>query len=189
MPLIEGGDGGNNDPSKDTKDQGVIYVYDTEAYPFYRGEQYHMFHANVVLRRDVPKEYLLNAAKAAAERGWTAPTCRETKGDRVSNIEVLDTLCGLPINSVDGPGSFRKHYMRGSIKIMLVVVALAVVSVAFMYLSGRWTSSPRGGRTSSLEMAYTVSNDANSYSSVDGADDVHDGNGDDDDVALIDSSA
>ena len=51
----------------DTIDEGTIYVYDTADFPFYRGEQYHQFHANTVLRRAVPASYT-GALKAAQIR-------------------------------------------------------------------------------------------------------------------------
>jgi methionine-R-sulfoxide reductase len=41
----------------DTNDEYKIYVYDTAEFPFYRGEQYHQFHANTVLGRAVPRSY------------------------------------------------------------------------------------------------------------------------------------
>ena len=62
----------------DTIDEGTIYVYDTADFPFYRGEQYHQFHANTVLRRAVPASYTgaLKAAQIRAHKidptGWCA---------------------------------------------------------------------------------------------------------------------
>ena len=91
MELVEGTGG-----ASDSVDEGVVYVYDSEKFPFYRGEQYHQFHANVVLRRDVPKEYLVDAARAAANRGWTAPTCadQQAPSPATTNAETLATGCG-----------------------------------------------------------------------------------------------
>ena len=58
----------------DNSDEGKIYIYDTAEYPFYRGEQYHQFHANSVLGRRVPSSYTgtLKATQAAA--GLIDPT-------------------------------------------------------------------------------------------------------------------
>merc|ERR1712217_97903 len=38
--------------------QFVVYVYDSETFPFFRGETSHQFHANTVVGRCLPKEYL-----------------------------------------------------------------------------------------------------------------------------------
>ena len=90
MPLVEGGKGG--DPSKDTIDQGTVYVYCSLLYPFYRGEQYHMFHPNVVLGRDVPGTYLNQASQAARARHWVDETCAETDV-HTTNVEVVAQRC------------------------------------------------------------------------------------------------
>lgn len=64
-------------PDSDSIDEDVVYVYDTAEYPFYRGEQYHQFHRNVVLGREVPDTYLVAAKNAAVARGTINKTCSE----------------------------------------------------------------------------------------------------------------
>jgi len=88
MQLI---DASNANGTTDTIDQGVVYVYCSIAFPFYRGEQYHMFHRNVVLHREVPDEYLVDASNAAKARGWDEKTCSETD-IHTTNLERLP--CG-----------------------------------------------------------------------------------------------
>ena len=90
MDLVEGGKGG--DPSRDTIDQHTVYVYCSILYPFYRGEQYHMFHPNVVLGRDVPDTYLHQASQATRDRHWVDETCAETSV-HTTNVEVIDAKC------------------------------------------------------------------------------------------------
>jgi len=58
----------------DTVDEGVIYVYDTADFPFYRGEQYHQFHANTVLRRTVPASYTRDLKTVQVAHGKINPT-------------------------------------------------------------------------------------------------------------------
>ena len=77
----------------DTHGEGVVYVYDSEVFPFYRGEQYHQFHKNVVLRRAVPSEYLDDAAHAATERGWIEPTCEESGATSPATSNVVPSSC------------------------------------------------------------------------------------------------
>ena len=76
MPLVEGGKGGA--PSKDTVDQGTVYVRCNLLYPVCHGEQCHMFHPDVVLGRDVPGTCLNQASQAARARHWVHETCAET---------------------------------------------------------------------------------------------------------------
>ena len=53
-------DGGDNGGRGDEEDEGLVYVYDSLQYHFYRGEQYHQFHANTVLGRACPSSYLVS---------------------------------------------------------------------------------------------------------------------------------
>mmetsp|Transcript_41832 Transcript_41832/g.98049 ORF Transcript_41832/g.98049 Transcript_41832/m.98049 type:complete len:387 (+) Transcript_41832:69-1229(+) len=53
MPLIRGYGG----PGDDTKDDYVVYIYDSLEYPFYRAEASHQFHTNDVIGRPVPESY------------------------------------------------------------------------------------------------------------------------------------
>merc|ERR1712216_82307 len=53
MPLLQG-TGGNKD---DTEDEYVVYVYDSNSFPFFRGEASHQFHTNDVIKREVPSSY------------------------------------------------------------------------------------------------------------------------------------
>ncbi|KAH8065155.1 hypothetical protein JL722_2062 [Aureococcus anophagefferens] len=58
-------------------DQGPVYVYDADLYPFFVGEQYHQFHKNTVTGRYVEDEYLVDARAAAKDRGWIYEVCSE----------------------------------------------------------------------------------------------------------------
>lgn len=51
MPLLDGS-------ANDLQDEYVVYVYDSQDFPFYRGEAYHQFHPNDVVMREVPRTYL-----------------------------------------------------------------------------------------------------------------------------------
>ena len=68
MTLAEG------QGAADTLDEQTVYIYDTDAFPFYRGEQYHQFHANVVLRRPVPDSYTIDLKNTQALSGLINPT-------------------------------------------------------------------------------------------------------------------
>ena len=65
MPL-EKGKGGPDD----TEGEYTVYVYDSQKYPFYRGEQYHQFHSNPVIGRPLPSSYLrtMRSQQIAAKR-------------------------------------------------------------------------------------------------------------------------
>jgi len=107
MTLLEGGvhgDGG------DSTDNGVVYIYDSHVFPFYRGEQYHQYHPNVVLGRSVPQEYLVTAKQDAVNRGWINPDCADSNAPvpAVTNLENATTRCGV-ISRMDltfGPTTF-----------------------------------------------------------------------------------
>mmetsp|Transcript_77105 Transcript_77105/g.156975 ORF Transcript_77105/g.156975 Transcript_77105/m.156975 type:complete len:352 (+) Transcript_77105:34-1089(+) len=43
----------------DSEGEFVVYVYDSVEYPFFRGEEYHQFHPNNVIQRDLPASYLV----------------------------------------------------------------------------------------------------------------------------------
>lgn len=91
MPLLVGGAKGE---TGDSVDEGVVYVYNSIEFPFYRAEQYHQFHTNDVLGRQLPQEYLVTAAVAAKARGWINATCNEDGTDtNVSNIEPQPAHC------------------------------------------------------------------------------------------------
>jgi methionine-R-sulfoxide reductase len=68
MPLVEG------HGAADTLDEQTIYVYDTASFPFYRGEQYHQFHSNNVLRRALPANYTGALKETQARLGLIDPT-------------------------------------------------------------------------------------------------------------------
>jgi len=54
MPLIRVALDG---PGDDTEDDHVVYVYDSNDFPFFRGEASHQFHKNSVIGRYVPPSY------------------------------------------------------------------------------------------------------------------------------------
>eukprot|EP00040_Diaphanoeca_grandis_P029760 m.175001 g.175001 ORF g.175001 m.175001 type:complete len:497 (-) comp31794_c0_seq1:75-1565(-) len=72
----------------DTAGEGVVYIYDTGEFPFYRAEQYHQYHANTVLGRFLPDSYLVYAKNAAITRGWINKTCAEDR-TAPSNVEGI----------------------------------------------------------------------------------------------------
>jgi hypothetical protein len=94
MRLIDAHNAGG---TADSIDEGVVYVYCSIEFPFYRGEQYHMFHKNVVLRRTVPDEYLVDASQAAKARGWDKKTCSETSV-HTTNVEVVAEECSAAVS-------------------------------------------------------------------------------------------
>ena len=79
----------------DSMDEGVVYVYDTLHFPFYRAQQFHQYHTNDVLGRALPPSYTGTARDAAAERKWINPTCAEAtqSGSNVEDIRIMD--CGF----------------------------------------------------------------------------------------------
>lgn len=68
LTLVEG------KGASDTNDEYQVYIYDTAKFKFYRGEQYHQFHPNVVLGRYVPDSYTVDLKKVQAEAGLIKPT-------------------------------------------------------------------------------------------------------------------
>jgi peptide methionine sulfoxide reductase MsrA len=48
---------GKGSTDGDTEGEYVVYVYDSDQFPFFRGEAYHQFHTNDVLGRRVPASY------------------------------------------------------------------------------------------------------------------------------------
>eukprot|EP00927_Polykrikos_kofoidii_P054513 TRINITY_DN48925_c0_g1_i1.p1 TRINITY_DN48925_c0_g1~~TRINITY_DN48925_c0_g1_i1.p1 ORF type:complete len:354 (+),score=41.01 TRINITY_DN48925_c0_g1_i1:156-1217(+) len=65
MPLVNGGGG----PHDDKEDNFVVYVYDSTAHPFFRGETSHQFHANTVIGRPVPSSYTINLKEIQKREG------------------------------------------------------------------------------------------------------------------------
>lgn len=62
MRLQRGGIG-------DSEGEFVVYVYDSVEYPFFRGEEYHQFHPNNVIQRDLPASYLVTLKKIQEDLG------------------------------------------------------------------------------------------------------------------------
>jgi len=57
------------------EDQFVVYVYDTDEFPFFLGERSHQFHRNTVVRRDVPESYTEDLANTLAAAGELDSPC------------------------------------------------------------------------------------------------------------------
>lgn len=53
----------------DSEGEFVVYVYDSVEYPFFRGEEYHQFHPNNVIQRDLPASYLVTLKKVQEDLG------------------------------------------------------------------------------------------------------------------------
>ena len=70
LPLRRGRGG----PDHDRRGEGVVYVYDSRAFPFFRAEKYHQFHANVVMRRPVPATYTGRLARVQSKLGRLTST-------------------------------------------------------------------------------------------------------------------
>eukprot|EP01047_Picozoa_sp_COSAG01_P043891 COSAG01_NODE_3925_length_5528_cov_46.489225_2_plen_63_part_00 len=51
-----------------------VYVYDSLVFPFYRGERFHQFHPNTVLRRALPRSYTSDLKQAQEQMGRIDPT-------------------------------------------------------------------------------------------------------------------
>lgn len=65
MPLIEGAGGAE----ADREGEYVVYIYDSDVFPFFRGEGYHQFHPNDVLGRPVPLSYLTDLKEVQRSLG------------------------------------------------------------------------------------------------------------------------
>jgi len=70
MPLVEG----VGEP-EDVKGDFVVYIYDSNKFPFYQGERGHQFHANVVVGRPVPEAYLALRDSETMEERMRATLC------------------------------------------------------------------------------------------------------------------
>ena len=81
LKLIEG-----KGAKSDKLDEGVVYIYDTAKFPFYRGERYHQFHANVVLGRACPPAYLTTTRALQIKLGNIDPNCGEKGSSGKSNV-------------------------------------------------------------------------------------------------------
>ena len=77
----------------DTLDEQTVYIYDSDIFPFYRGEQYHQFHSNVVLRRPVPDSYTIDLKTTQAVAGLINPTGCPDSPVPGTPIEVGWQLC------------------------------------------------------------------------------------------------
>ena len=85
MEIKEGGSLGHGG-REDRTDNGVIYIYDSLVYRFYRAEQYHQFHPNTVLHRDVAESYLSQTRKIQAQLGRIPETgCPENTASRLAS--------------------------------------------------------------------------------------------------------
>eukprot|EP00039_Didymoeca_costata_P007915 m.105365 g.105365 ORF g.105365 m.105365 type:complete len:730 (-) comp13872_c0_seq1:120-2309(-) len=122
MTLLEGAGFGDLDYYGPT-----VYIYDSLKFPFYRAEQYHQFHPNWVMQRDLPNGYSMTASRAAKIRGIINMTCGEpgiASGVGLSNIEpacqkmtTTQSLLDKGITT-QGPGGTTKS--QNSITYMLV---------------------------------------------------------------------
>ena len=64
MPLLDGaGDG------TDQQGEYVVYVHDSNRFPFFRAEAYHQFHTNDVVGRPVPASYTSVAKQVQTDLG------------------------------------------------------------------------------------------------------------------------
>jgi peptide methionine sulfoxide reductase MsrA len=68
MPLLPGTVGG------DARGEYVVYIYDSDAFPFFRGEDEHQHHTNDVVGRPVPEAYTGAAKQAQRAAGRLGPT-------------------------------------------------------------------------------------------------------------------
>ena len=75
MPLKSGTGG---PPGSDTEGEYVVYIYDSNKFPFFRAETYHQFHPNTVVGRDLPRDYLTNLVETQrAEERLISTGCPE----------------------------------------------------------------------------------------------------------------
>ncbi len=96
MELIEGK--GSN--FGDVEGEFVVYIYDSLIFPFYRAENYHQFHTNDVVQRQVPISYLQDLKNIQQKIGRLASTgCPETKGAGflaiVNGILTIFSIIGI----------------------------------------------------------------------------------------------
>jgi peptide methionine sulfoxide reductase MsrA len=74
--TLQAGSGGH----ADFEGEFVVYIYDSDRYPFYRAEKYHQFHTNDVLGRPVPSTYTVDLKIAQSMEGRMDPTgCSESQ--------------------------------------------------------------------------------------------------------------
>jgi hypothetical protein len=100
---------------RDLVDEGIVYIYDSIKFPFYRGEQYHMFHPNLVLERDLPAYYMTDAKQLVQERGWIEPTCSEQEdGSFTTNIEVVAAKCSAGFDGASAPATHTPNCPGGA---------------------------------------------------------------------------
>jgi hypothetical protein len=64
--TLKRGTGGTKD---DTEDEFIVYVYDSMRFPFFRGEAYHQFHPNSVIKRPVPASYTQTLKEVQVRNG------------------------------------------------------------------------------------------------------------------------
>jgi len=127
MPLIEGGPG-------DSTDEGVVYVYDSNSYPFYRAERYHQYHRNVVIGRSLPSSYMGTARSAAISSGWIDETCGSRDGETSpykSNVEPSEGACRGGLGSRSAPVS--GGWSTGPVVAMVVGALLALALAVYFY--------------------------------------------------------
>lgn len=65
MPVTRGKGGLDGD----TEGEYIVYIYDSNTFPFFRGEAYHQFHRNSVLGRPVPSSYLVDLKQVQEASG------------------------------------------------------------------------------------------------------------------------
>jgi len=166
MRLIDAHNAGG---TADSIDEGVVYVYCSIEFPFYRGEQYHMFHKNVVLRRTVPDEYLVDASQAAKARGWDKKTCSETSV-YTTNVETISDVCspsempwygGSSLGGVPpSEGPTKKRIGRS---ILIAIAVIGALMAAGFAAKSFLLSSVRSGKSMQYKQmnasTYTTDND------------------------------
>lgn len=71
LELVEGRGG----PGSDLLDERVVYIYDSNAFPFNEAEEYHQFHPNRVTHRAVPASYTGALKNTLAKAGKLNSPC------------------------------------------------------------------------------------------------------------------
>ena len=88
MTFLEGT---GNEPNQKPKEDDVfnaVWIYDSDALPFYAAEMYHQFHDGLGYR--FPEEYTVELKKNAMRRGLVGNTgCPEMREKRFAEFESI----------------------------------------------------------------------------------------------------
>ena len=93
MKLIEGK--GSN--FGDIEGEFIVYIYDSKEFPFFRAENYHQFHTNDVLKRELPLSYVQDVKRIQSDIGRLEknPGCPESSGSLMTLVNFALIIAGI----------------------------------------------------------------------------------------------